>query len=270
MTTIINRLNSNFDPLKFGTDLNLSDKAKNYLNTSPIKVSTLVKNDLANGSISRTDYFTNPVSVYISSITSNVNSIISVCSNDPANTFALAPSEAQNLSNTSNTLVSELQEFLKHTNRISGVSPFSANTEEEALKPYYNSCMAVGGVVLSITANTDNVKDASPILNNFTSLYIDDELTSNSWTIGNSTVFLTGADTNTVTPIQLDEIRDKINTVYSLVNTRRISDESYFYESQQLIQDFQFLNAIQNSGSTERNLINNRIGTQKTKNIIND
>jgi hypothetical protein len=268
MTRVIDRLNSNFDSNKFGTDKNLSEKAKNYLNTVPISIATWAKNDLANSSVSRSDYFQNPVSSVISSITSNVNSIISVCVNDPANTFALASAEAQDLANSSNTLISELSEFSKHTNRISGVSSPSANTEEEALKPNYISCVSVGSVVLTITANTDGVSDASPILNNFTSLYIETELASNNWSIGNSTVFLTGADTNTVTPVQLDEIRNKINTAYSLINTRRISDENYYYTSQQIVEDFQLLNSLQNSGSTERNLINSKIGTTRLKNNL--
>jgi hypothetical protein len=268
MAKIIDRLTSNFDSTKFGTDINLSDKAKNYLNTAPISVPEWMKNDIANGSINRTDYFQNPVSSYVSSITSNVNSIIAVCVNDPANTFALASTEAQELANSSNTLISELQSFLSHTNRISGVSGLGSNTEIDATKPNYNSAMAVGGVVLTITASSDSVGDASPILNNFTSLYIRDELSSNSWSIGNSKVFLTGADTNTVTPVQLDQIRDKIETVYTMVNTRRTSDENYFYTSQQVIEDFQFLNALNNSGSTERNLINNLVGTTKLKNIV--
>jgi hypothetical protein len=268
MAKIIDRLTSNFDSTKFGTDINLSDKAKNYLNTAPISVPEWMKNDIANGSINRTDYFQNPVSSYVSSITSNVNSIIAVCVNDPANTFSLASTEAQELANSSNTLISELQSFLSHTNRISGVSGLGSNTEIDATKPNYNSAMAVGGVVLTITASSDSVGDASPILNNFTSLYIRDELSSNSWSIGNSKVFLTGADTNTVTPVQLDQIRDKIETVYTMVNTRRTSDENYFYTSQQVIEDFQFLNALNNSGSTERNLINNLVGTTKLKNIV--
>lgn len=268
MTRVIDRLNSNFDSNKFGTDKNLSDKAKNYLNAAPISIATWAKNDLANGSISKTDYFQNPVISTISSITSNVNSIISVCVNDPANTFSLATSEAQDLANSSNTLISELLEFTKHTNRISGVSPPSANTEEEALKPNYISCVSVGSVVLTITANTDGVSDATPILNNFTSLYIETELQANNSTIGNIKTTLTETDTNTLTPIQLQGFRNQINTAYNLIYSRRTSDENYFYASQQIVEDFQFLNSLQSAGSTERNLINSKIGTTRLKNNL--
>ena len=268
MTRVIDRLNSNFDSNKFGTDKNLNDKAKNYLNASPISIATWAKNDLANGSINRADYFQNPVISTISSITSNVNSIISVCVNDPVNTFSLASAEAKDLANSSNTLISELLEFSKHTNRISGVSSPSANTEEEALKPNYISCISVGSAILTITANTDGVSDATPILNNFTSLYIETELQANNSVIGTIETVLTETDTNTLTTVQLQDFRDKINTAYNLIYSRRTSDENFFQTSQQILDDFQFLNSLQNVGSTQRNLINSKIGTTKLKNDL--
>lgn len=268
MANIIDRLTSNFDVSKFGNDIELSDKAKSYLNTAPLSVPDWMKNDLANGSITRSDYFKNPVLIVVNDIKLNVNSIISICTNDPDNTFALGSAEAKNLANSSNTLISELHNFISHTNRISGVSTPSANTEEDATKPNYMSAMSVGAVVLTITSSSDSVSNATPILNNFTSLYIGDELTSNNSSIGNSKIFLTAADTNTVTPLQLNEIRTKIETVYTLVQTRRIADENYFTSSQQLLEEFQFLNSLNRTGSTERNLINSLIGTPKLKNIV--
>lgn len=269
MASITDRLTTDFNVSRFGTDVNLSEKAKNYLNTSPVRVSAWAKSDLANGSISRSDYFQNPVASYVSSISSNVNSIITVCVNDPATNFPLAEQEVKNLANTANTLILELQQFLNHTNRLSGVSSLSANTEEDGLKPTYASCMAVGGVLLTLLSNTDNVDNASPILNNFTSLYIEDELVSNNWTIGNSTVFLSGADTLTE-PAAIEQINVKLLTANTLLYTRRTSDENYYNSSLSIVRDFQLLNSLENAGSTERNLINNKIGTTKLKNIFTE
>jgi hypothetical protein len=264
MAKVIDRLGSSFDSSKFGEDINLSDKAKNYLNTAPLSIPEWMKSDIANNSVSRTDYFRNPVSFQVSEITSNVSSIISICTDDPDTNFILAAPAAKNLANTANTLKDELVTFLSHTNRLSGVSNFA----DDPTKPHYTTAMALGGIALTITSSTDSVNDASPILNNFTSLYIGDELSSNSWNIGNSTVFLTEVDKTTVTTLQLNEIRDKINSAYLLVSTRRAYDESHFNRTQELIEDFQFLNALNNSGSTERNVINSLVGTTKLKNIV--
>jgi len=56
-----------------------------------------------------------------------------------------------------------------------------------------------------------------------------------------------------------------INTANTLLYIRRTEDENYFYASQQILKDFQILNGMQNSGSTEKNLITNKIGTTKLK-----
>jgi hypothetical protein len=268
MASILDRLSSSFDTTKFGDDINLSEQAKNYLNVSPIKVETWVKNDLANGSILKTDYFQNPVASYVSSLTSNVNSIISICLDDPDTNFPNANAAMKDLANTANSFIVQLNSFLDHTNRISNVSDDILDTETGALLPNYSMCISTGGLLTTITANTDGVDDASIILKNFTSLYIEDELASNNWTIGNSTVFLTTvANVSTVTS-EINEIKDKILTANTLIYTRRTSDENYFYSSQQIVDEFQFLNSLQKSGSTERNLIQNKIGTTKLKNSL--
>jgi hypothetical protein len=73
---------------------------------------------------------------------------------------------------------------------------------------------------------------------------------------------------STLTSTQIEAINVQINAVNTFIYQRRIEDENYFYESQQIINDFQILNSLQNAGSTERNLINSKIGTTKLKNSI--
>lgn len=270
MTTLISsRLNSSFDKSKFGDDIKLSDKALNYLNAEPIKLDDWIKTDLANGSISRTDYFANPVVEYITGMSLNVNTIIQICTNNPETNFPLAVNEVYSLANSSANLIIQLQQFLNHTNRISGVSDGDSNTEIDGLKPTYASCVSVGGILTTVIGPADKIKDSSLILNNFTSLYINEELDSNNRSIGNSTVFLSGADDATE-PSAINLIKDKINMANTLLYTRRTSDENYFLESQRLLNDYQLLYSLQNSGSTERNLIKNVIGTQKLKNIASN
>ncbi len=267
MANVLNRLTSNFDATKFGDDVILSDMAKQFLNTNPIKVSAWAANDLSNGAVTRTDYFQNPISSYISSITSNVNSIITLCTTDPANNYPSATASVLNLANSSNSLITQLNLFLDHTNRISGVSDNIVDTTTGGLKPNYQSCIGSGGILLTLTATTDNVRTAEPMLNHFTSLYIEDELTSNNWSIGNTKVSLQTVP-STLTSSQVNAMNVIINTANTLIYQRRTEDENYFYGTQQIINDYQLLNSLQNSGSTERNLINSKIGTTKLKNSI--
>lgn len=267
MANVLDRLTSTFDSSKFGDDINLSTKAQDFLNTSPIKVSAWAANDLSNGAVTRSDYFQNPVSSVITSITSNVNSIIALCTNDPANNYPSSTSTVKNLANSSNNLITQLNLFLGHTNRISGVSEQTVDTETNTLKPEYQSCIGVGGMLLTLTATTDNVRTAEPMLKFFTSLYIEDELTANSWSIGNSKVSLQTVP-SALTSSQVETFNVIINTANTLIYQRRVEDENYFYDSQQILEDFQFLNSLENSGSTERNLINSKIGTTKLKNSI--
>ncbi len=268
MASILDRVSSSYDTTNFGNDINLSEQAKNYLNAAPVKVATWVKNDLANGSILKSDYFQNPVASYISAITSNVNSIISVCTDDPDTNFPNANAAVKDLANTANSFLTQLNSFLGHTNRLSNVTDEIIDPITGVLKPNYSMCISTGGILTTITANTDGVDDASLILNNFTSLYIEGELSSNSWSIGNSTVFLSTVANTTTTTSQINEIATKLNVANTLIYTRRTADETYFYTSQQIVEEFQFLNSLQRSGSTERNLIQNKIGTTKLKDSL--
>jgi len=116
MANVLNRLTTTFNSTKFGDDINLSDRAKAFLNTGPIKISSWAASDLANGAVTRSDYFQNPVASYVSSISSNLNLIITLCTSDPANNYPSSTAAVQNLANSSNNLVTQLNLFLQHTN----------------------------------------------------------------------------------------------------------------------------------------------------------
>lgn len=264
MANVLSRLSTTFSSSKFGNDINLSDKAKAFLNTEPIKMSSWAASDLANGAITRSDYFQNPVATYVSSISSNLNSIITLCISDPANNYPSSTAAIQNLANSSNNLVTQLNLFLQHTNRISGVSDSYFDSSAGVIKPNYQDCVGSGGMLLAILGTTDNVRNSAPILNQFTSLYIEEELTANNWSIGNTKNSLQTVP-STLTTSEVNAMNVIINTANTLLYTRRTEDENYFYTSQQILKDFQILNGLQNSGSTEKKLITNKIGTTKLK-----
>ena len=267
MANILNRLTTSFDSSKFGDDLELSAKAKAFLNTNPIKISSWASSDLSNGSIVRTDYFQNPVLTYINNISSNLNSIITLCTTNVDTNYPNSNAAIRNLANSSNNLLTQLNLFLDHTNRISGVSNNSVDTNSGGLKPNYQVCIGTGGMILTLLATTDNVRTSAPILNNFTSLYIEEELSANSWNIGNTKNALQTVPSS-LSSSEVNALNLTINTANTLLYTRRTEDENYFYSSQQILKDYQFLNSLENSGSTERTLINSKIGTTKLKNSL--
>jgi hypothetical protein len=272
MANVFDRLNLDFDLKKFGDSLNLSTKASNYLNTSPVGLDSTTANALANGSISRTDYFKNPVSDLVAGITSNVNSILTICLADPINQFPTTYETVSLLANTANNLLLEIVEFNDHTDRISGVSDRGTDSETVGIKPTYSDCISTGSYLTMLIASSDGRRDAAPVLGNFTSLYIEDELTSNNNTIGAdySTMLSSfgGGPSSSLSNTEISLIRTHLETSNTLMYTRRISDENFFYNSQNIVLEYQFLNSLTTSGSTERNLINNKIGTNKLKNIV--
>lgn len=272
MASVLDRLSLDFDTTRFANTIVLSEKARNFLNTSPVEVSPWVKEELASGSsINRTDYFQNPVSSPISALTSNVNSLITTCTDDPDTYFTLegAAESAKNLANSANSFLVELNEFLGHTNRMSGVSEATFDEATDSFKPDYQSAISMGTYLLTLTANTDGVRDSSPVMGMFTSLYISDEISANSWSIGNSTILITTTARDTITSSQLETANTKINNFMGFLHTRRTSDINYYNETESIMKDYQFLNSIESSGSTERNIILDKIGTDKLKSLLN-
>lgn len=268
MATVSDRLTSTFDTTKFGDDIKISAKANTYLNSNPIVVSDWAKSDMANGSLNRSDYFVNPVASYMSSMTSNVNSIIALCVNDPNTNYPLYPQGAKDLANSSNNLIVQIQEFVSHTNRLSGVTKSSYDVTTSKFKPDFNMAHSTGSMVLQILSNTDDVRDTSPILKNFTSLYVSEELSQHSWNIGNNRVLLqtTGLSTTSSQLISMKAVVDQVNT---FIYTRRTSDETHFEQCQALVDDYQLTQSISSTGSTQRNMINTLVGTDKLKSIVN-
>jgi len=276
MATVYSRITiNNFNTEKFGTTLSLSEKANNFLNLAE-PIPDWTKTELEAGALSKTDFYTNPVLTVSNQIKTKVQTIIGTCA-DPATDFPLAISETTDLVTECNQFVDEIDYFIEHTERISGRSDPAIG------KPDYVSCVGVGGIALSVVSRTDGVRDSSPILGNFTSLFISDDLQANSSSIGTHSDMLiervgaamsaateaepyAGSD---VSSAEINLIRGVISDANTLIYTRRTSDETHFESCTQLAKDYNFLVSISNAGSTQKNMINNLIGTDKLKNIVN-
>ena len=282
MASVYERLNFSFDTTKFGDSINLSDNTKNYLNTAPIKLETWQKNDLANGSIVKTDYFKNPMINVTARLSDNVNAMNSIV--QTIDTFENGSGTAlkTNLTN----LIIEIQNYLSHTSNISGVTEAKANVSETSNVilhfPDYNKAVSAGEQILMLTNATDGVANTVPLMGNFTSLFISDEINANAnniivnlVTVQNSLrTETTGGETPVTTIVSnlssslITSLTANVASANTLLSTRRLHDWNFFRNSLNILEDYNKINSLGRVGNTQKYLINNLVGTDKYKNNV--
>jgi hypothetical protein len=282
MASVYERLNFSFDTGKFGDSINLSDSTKSYLNTAPVKLETWQKSDLANGSIVRTDYFKNPMINVTARLSDNVNTMNQIV--QTIDTFDNGSGTAMkaNLTN----LVIEIRNYLSHTSNISGVSESRANVSETSNAvthfPDYNKAVSAGEQILMLTNATDGVANTVPLLGNFTSLFISDDITANAnniirdlVTVRNSIrIEVIGGETPTSSNISnlsanlITTITANVVAANTLLSTRRLHDWNFYRNSLNILDDYNKINALGRVGNTQKYLINNLVGTDKYKNNV--
>ncbi len=272
--TISSRLTFSFDTTKFGGAYYLSQEAKNSMNVYPSDVVQWQTQEIANGTISPSNYFKNPVQGVCSSITSNTNSIITFCTNDVANTFPNTSIQARNLANTANNLLVQILDFKSHTDNMSRLGATTLSTEflvDSSNIPNYQMAMAQGSELTRLLYSTESVQNTGAILGCFTSIFVNPELTSNSWNIGNGYISLTNSYnglTSNITNSALVSIISTLEQANSLMFTRRTSDWNFYKKQRQVLNDYRFVTQFNNSGNTDNYLIQNYIGTDFLKNNL--
>jgi hypothetical protein len=277
---VFNRLSFSFDTGKFGDAIFLSDNTKNFLNTQPVSLETWQKNDLANGTIVVTNYYKNPVLNVCNDLKANAQNLLSLLFTiDEYDTAGGIP-----LSSSTNALLNEIELFKEHTSNVAGVTKAEATVPEDGSPvieyPDYDSSVQLGQDLLMLLNNTDGIQDSSPVLGNMTSLFIGDEIASNTITIGSdySTLNVTlrpGLDANgnviilsNITTTAANLILTHLQTASGMLNTRRLHDWNFFRQGQILLEDYSRIDKLENVGNTQTYLINNLIGTDEYKQKI--
>lgn len=282
MASVYERLNFSFDTGKFGDSINLSDNTKNYLNTAPVKLETWQKDDLANGSIVRTDYFKNPMINVTARLSDNVNTMNQIVQSIDTFDNGSGTAMKANLTN----LIIEIRNYLSHTANISGVTEARANVSETSNVvthfPDYNKAVSAGEQILMLTHTTDNVANTVPLLGNFTSLFISDEITANANNIINDLVTVrnsvrievVGGETPTSSNVSnlsanlITTITANVVAANTLLSTRRLHDWNFYRNSLNILEDYNKINQLGRVGNTQKYLINNLVGTDKYKNNV--
>jgi hypothetical protein len=285
MASVYERLNFSFDTGKFGDSINLSDSAKNYLNSSPDQLQAWQKSDLANGSIVATDYFKNPMIDVTARLSGNVNIMSQIV--QTINIFENGSNTAMGTSLTN--LIIEIGNYLSHTSNISGVTEAKANVTENSTTvtyfPDYRKAVSAGEQILMLTNTTDNVANSVPLLGNFTSLFITDDINASANNIINDLVTvrnsirvetITEGDPPTTTTVNVSNLSANVFTTISanvtaantLLSTRRLHDWNFYRNSLNILDDYNKVNSLGRVGNTQKYLINNLIGTDKYKNSL--
>lgn len=261
--SLYDRLGFNFDTTKFNGDDSLSANVLNFLGNTSINLSTWQQQDLANAQVG--GYFQNPhndvigvISVYVTGMAVYANTINFDygANTDIANTMANVVSNTQ----------TSLENFATHTNNLSGVT-YSFDT---SLYPDLNSALAVGRQMLSLTNKIDGVQNNTPVLGNFTSLYINPDLITQSNVLKNDYITIVssigGANGNTsnISTDAMNTIISNVQTFQTLIDGRRTADITFYINSNQILKEYFTVSQFSSLGATQNSLIK-MIGTDKLK-----
>ena len=292
MSSIYGRLGYNPEYGNSGVS-DFTPEVQKKIDSMPPLLSDWQMNDLAANTT--TGYFQNPCAPIANNLMTTANSIIAA-SNNVSNLSSLitaskllsgypavyAFDEIQGNVLVSPAVTGEGPQFRDHTDRISGVVQPNANTIN---MPHYSSAMSIGKILIYLVAQSDGIQNNSPIMGNFTSLFIANTLQSYSNTInsypsiissnmssttivdpetGGSTVIYT----TSLTPAQVATMANTVNTVVTLMSTRRISDNTFYTNSQRVMNDYASVDTFSNLGASEEDLLS-MIGTSKLQERLN-
>jgi len=257
--SVFSRLGYNFDSTVFGSVVNFTDAQKQFY-TGQTNLAQWQINDLASSNTSSiSSYYQNPMSANLAFI-STLSTMIMSSANTISITYLGSDSTKFSVANTlmmsANTLNAEIASFIIHTNNLSNVT----QSQDSANTPDYQIATAVGRQVVSILNQTDKLQNNTPILGNFTSLTIAPAVAANVITLSADAVTI--ADP-AVSAASMNTIIGHVQGCYSLLNTRRTADTSFYVNSLALIKDFQTISQLNSTGVSSDYLIKNFIGTPK-------
>ena len=278
MATLFSRLNYTFtDPNSVISPL--SNNVKRTLDGMPKMLEPWQAEDLATSNTG--GYFVNPCANITTNIWTTSNTLVSVANNvqGSGNLTGLWTQIHTTLSYISNSSTSNTQagDFLEHTNRISGITSIDVSADQGVANlPHYETATQTGKALVSLIYQTDGVSNNAPIMGNFTSLFVANDLIVIYNTMATYANIVNNSITTTIDPLTFLPINTS-NLTYNVVNSiattansansifyeRRVHDEQFFKNSSDLLIDYKKVRGIGNSGQAESYLIENFIGSNK-------
>jgi hypothetical protein len=270
MSSIFQQLGYNYTP-SAGEIIDFDQKVLDTMNSMPELLNPWQYEDMRNEDTAISNYLLNPVATIATSIKNTCISIESACAG--VNNLATVAS-------TANAVHTSANNFILHTNRISGLEPINSDT---VLLPHYDTAIGTGKSIMYIIYQSDGVQNNAPIMGSFTSLFIKDDLTVKYNTISDYPSLISNSistisyevEGNTVTelvsnltPTQISTIISNVSDVGNTMNTRRTHDENFYTNSSNVLDQYNQMKKYKSPGSSETNIINNYIGTTRLKNNL--
>ena len=295
MATLFDRTGYNFNDTS-GLVNTLPNTAINQLNTAPALLpNQWMIDDLNNNDIE--GYHVNPVANSCNTIWASSNTLINITSSlqGSGNLTALwttinldlkaisgynvTTGDSENPPIVTTKYTGSMEEFLAHTYRISGVVPITANVDAAA-KPHLEQAMQIGRALMYLVYQTDGREDNAPMLGSFTSILVANTINeyaniivSYASTINASITITTetvGEDvittkTSNLSYATVNTIASTANSLITLVRDRRVHDENFYTNSNQLVNDAKSIRRYASLGASESSLVDNLVGSDKLK-----
>lgn len=248
----------------------LSQDTIKHLDAMPPFITDWQAQDIANKDFD--GYYQNPMQSITMLIYQNANAISELANtgNGVLNLVTVRNSATQ--------LRSNAQEFLSHTSRLSGLTPYVGT---DNINPYLDMAMSFGRTAMYITQQTDGITNNAPIMGSFTSLMIEPQLIANNNTlltyknqiegsinVSFDIVLQQNVHNSNLTNQQITTINTHINNLNNYMQTRRIADIDFYNNVKYFIEGYNKTKKLNNMGETEKYLIMNLIGTEKAKTRI--
>ena len=269
--SIFSRLGFNYNTSNFGNIVNYTSEVAAYMNTAPNLLSDWQLDEMNTSTVG--GYFKNPMATDLINLKTSVDNIAVVAN---ATYFInVDESTVDDMISYAQTLSTEITSFKGHSDRISGVTT-STNTAE---LPDFNSAMSVGKSIAIMVKQSDNIQNNTPILANFTSLFIKNDVSYSNTTIsvdnntlnnsltsnGTSNTYTYDSDISLTTA---NKIISDMSSLYNNLHNRRTGDVNYYLNSLTVMEEFQLTSQIMNYGDVGMYLVNNYIGTDKLINNL--
>lgn len=263
-------MTSVFGRLSFPTDLSnntitYSDSAIKHMNSVPKLLDDWQYQDIANNDTG--SYYQNPVAnsanliLFISTqIFANSNGVVGIVS----------------VANAANSLVNTANNFIAHTDRLSGIVEPNADT---GALPHLSTAIAVGRTMAYVCFQSDGVTNNAPIIGNFSSLYTANNLAdyytaikTYPSTIAN-TIYYEADPIDPVLMVKksnlsaglITTISTNLNTINTYMSGKQSSDENFFNQSKTIVSQINSAKKLTGMGETEKYLAKTLIGTDKLK-----
>ena len=295
MANLFDKTGYNFNDTT-GVITTLPNTAINQLNTVP----ALLPNQWMIDDLNNDDtdgYHVNPVAASCNTIWSSSNTLITITTGlqGSGNLTALwstitldlkaiagynvTTGDAENPPIVTTKYTGQMEEYLAHTYRISGVVPITANVDA-AGKPHLEQAIQVGRALMYLIYQTDGREDNAPMLGSFTSILVANTINdyanvivSYANTINASITITTetvGEDvittrTSNLSYVTVNTIASTANNLITLVRDRRVHDENFYTKSHELVNEAKTIRRYASLGSSETILIDNLVGSDKLK-----